>query len=268
MNDMTIFNYEGNEVEIFELKGEVFLNPYHVGACLGMVGSTVLNHLAAMNENQAVLLKNSDIRLTDIRKLNNAGEKFLTESGVYKLMFKSRKPEAEKFQDWVTDEVLPTIRKTGKYETPKKAKEVKANLPSVNNAVKIIGQFMKQAGVGEDIQLLTVKGLYAKADIFLPIDIQADKVYYDTRSIAKRLGMYTKTGKPAYTAVSQIVKQLDIFTDEVKEVWETSGSWQGVVCKYSESVIGKAKEWLIDHGYPTTIAGKSQNYHVVYENAA
>lgn len=52
--------------------------------------------------------------------MNNAGEKFLTESGVYKLVFKSRKPEAEKFSDWVTDEVLPQIRKTGSYEAPKK----------------------------------------------------------------------------------------------------------------------------------------------------
>lgn len=47
--------------------------------------------------------------------MNNAGENFLTESGVYKLIFKSHKEEAEKFQDWVTDEVLPQIRQTGGY---------------------------------------------------------------------------------------------------------------------------------------------------------
>lgn len=50
-----------------------------------------------------------------IRKLNNAGENFLTESGVYKLVFKSRKPNAEKFTDWIADEVLPSIRKHGMY---------------------------------------------------------------------------------------------------------------------------------------------------------
>ncbi|MCI9927552.1 hypothetical protein JY717_19685, partial [Clostridioides difficile] len=50
------------------------------------------------------------------RKLHNTGENFLTESGVYKLIFKSKKEEAEKFQDWVTDEVLPAIRQTGQYQ--------------------------------------------------------------------------------------------------------------------------------------------------------
>ena len=38
---------------------------------------------------------------------------FITESGVYDLIFKSRKKEAIAFKDWVTDEVLPQIRQTG-----------------------------------------------------------------------------------------------------------------------------------------------------------
>ena len=70
-----------------------------------------------MTTDQAILLKNSNVLNKDIRKLHNTGEKFLTESGVYKLIFKSDKKEAEKFQDWVTDEVLPKIRKTGGYIT-------------------------------------------------------------------------------------------------------------------------------------------------------
>lgn len=39
----------------------------------------------------------------------------ITESGLYKLVLRSRKPEAEEFSDWVTGEVLPSIRKTGSY---------------------------------------------------------------------------------------------------------------------------------------------------------
>ena len=40
---------------------------------------------------------------------------FITESNLYKVIFQSRKPEAEKFSDWVTAEVLPSIRKHGMY---------------------------------------------------------------------------------------------------------------------------------------------------------
>lgn len=107
--------FESNEVEVFEWHGQVLFNPYHCGECLGLGASAVRMAMGKMNNKQVIKLKNSDVKDVDFRKLNNAGENFLTESGVYKLIFKSQKKEAEKFQDWVTDEVLPQIRKTGGY---------------------------------------------------------------------------------------------------------------------------------------------------------
>ena len=50
MNNLMIF--EGNEVEIFELNGEILFNPYHVGRCLGISDSTTRDHLRDMNEKQ------------------------------------------------------------------------------------------------------------------------------------------------------------------------------------------------------------------------
>ncbi|EIJ35278.1 BRO-N domain-containing protein [Thiothrix nivea] len=49
---------------------------------------------------------------------SNSGEqiyKIIPESDVYRLIMKSQKQEAEAFQDWVTEEVLPSIRRTGSY---------------------------------------------------------------------------------------------------------------------------------------------------------
>ena len=51
--------------------------------------------------------------------IDNLGRKqtatFINESNLYKVIFQSRKPSAEKFTDWVTDEVIPSIRKNGGY---------------------------------------------------------------------------------------------------------------------------------------------------------
>jgi prophage antirepressor-like protein len=41
---------------------------------------------------------------------------FLTEPGLYKLILRSDKPEAIKFQEWICEDVLPTLRKTGQYK--------------------------------------------------------------------------------------------------------------------------------------------------------
>lgn len=49
---------------------------------------------------------------------------FIPESDVYRLVFSSKLPNAERFTDWVTEEILPTIRKHGAYMTPETIEKV------------------------------------------------------------------------------------------------------------------------------------------------
>lgn len=74
--------FEGNNVEVFELNGQVLFNPKHVAEILDI--KNVNDNLRKMNKHQVIKVKNSDIGNADFRKLNNAGENFLTESGIYK----------------------------------------------------------------------------------------------------------------------------------------------------------------------------------------
>lgn len=113
---LNLMKYNSNDVEIIKYNDKVLFNPYDVGNCLDMKEETVRYHIRNFNENQVIKIKKSDVGSTNNLNIPPSGRSFLTESGVYKLSFKSRKPEAEKFTDWVTDEVLPSIRKTGKYE--------------------------------------------------------------------------------------------------------------------------------------------------------
>ena len=56
----------------------------------------------------------------------------VSESGLYALIFTSRKEAAKRFRKWVTGEVLPALRRTGRYETPRKA------LPEIPASVRRI----------------------------------------------------------------------------------------------------------------------------------
>lgn len=56
--------------------------------------------------------------LVDLKFIDNndaQGTVFIKESDVYRLVLKSMLPSADKFQDWIVEEVLPSIRKTGSY---------------------------------------------------------------------------------------------------------------------------------------------------------
>lgn len=70
----------------------------------------------ANSGNVKARLNQKGVRTMDT--LTNGGMQeitFITESNLYKVIFQSRKPEAEKFSEWVTTDVLPSIRKHGVY---------------------------------------------------------------------------------------------------------------------------------------------------------
>lgn len=94
---------------------------------LGSVRTVLLNNevwfcakdvcdiLEIKNVTQAVQRLDEDERsMFNIGRQGNTN--FINESGLYTLILRSDKPEAKPFRKWITPEVIPAIRKTGKYE--------------------------------------------------------------------------------------------------------------------------------------------------------
>ena len=94
-------------------------------------GKVVANALGYSDTDQALRkhVENDDKKkLGKLRPVSQTGSDggdpnawktlFRHESGLYSLIMKSTKPDAKLFQQWVTKEVLPSIRKTGSYESP------------------------------------------------------------------------------------------------------------------------------------------------------
>lgn len=69
---------------------------------------------------------------------------FINEANFYKLVFQSRKPEAEKFADWVTSEVLPSIRKHGAYMTDQVAYNITHNKQALADLLLMAGNQLKE----------------------------------------------------------------------------------------------------------------------------
>ena len=66
---------------------------------------------------RSVWIYEAEKGLTAITTLGGPQEMaIVNESGLYSLILTSRKPEAKSFKKWVTSVILPSIRKTGKYE--------------------------------------------------------------------------------------------------------------------------------------------------------
>ena len=66
-------------------------------------------------------LDDDEKALISIKGINKGNDNInvVNEYGLYNLVLASRKPEAKAFKRWITHEVIPSIRKTGKYIAPK-----------------------------------------------------------------------------------------------------------------------------------------------------
>lgn len=85
----------------------------------------ICNVLELRTDNVKPRLNSEDVNTVVLNHSNTRGNPnkvIINESGLYQAVMKSRLPSAEGFQDWVTDEVLPSIRKHGVYM----AEEVRA----------------------------------------------------------------------------------------------------------------------------------------------
>lgn len=111
MNTLQTFRFNNDEVRTVLINNE----PY-------FVGKDVADILGYSNARDA-LAKHVDDEDRDTVAFRdgtsgNPNLSVINESGVYSLILASKLPEAKKFKRWVTSEVLPAIRKKGRYQVP------------------------------------------------------------------------------------------------------------------------------------------------------
>ena len=107
MNDLTVFqNPEFGKLRTSEQNGETWFCLSDICKPLGLQVFDVRRRLKPEGMVTINTPTNSGVQ----------GMLYVTEGNLYRAIFQSRKPEADRFTDWVTEEVLPSIRKTGRYE--------------------------------------------------------------------------------------------------------------------------------------------------------
>jgi prophage antirepressor-like protein len=110
MNQLQVFNHPMfGELQVMLVNGEVYFPAIEVAKLLGY--SNPFDAIAKHCKQKGLAFYEV---LTDGGKQR---KKFINEGNLYRLIVRSKLPEAEKFESWVFDEVLPSIRKHGAYMT-------------------------------------------------------------------------------------------------------------------------------------------------------
>lgn len=210
-------NKEFGQVRTMTINGEPYFVGVDIARSLGYtnaskaVGQHCKNMVKKMIESPS---RNGNVVKTQAN--------LITESDVYRLVVRSKLPEAEKFEEWVFEEVLPSIRKHGAYLTDEKIEEV---LTDPDTIIKLATQLKEERELVQK-QKQIIGELKPKAD-YTDL-ILRNKGLVTITQIAKDYGM---SGQ----AMNQLLHELEV-------QYKQSGQWllyskhQGKGYTHSETV--------------------------------
>ena len=179
--------------------------------------------------------------------LTNGGKQelvFIDEGNLYRLITHSKLPEAEKFESWVFDEVLPSIRKTGSYQAKSTDELRQKNVQIREQNAKIrTAQLLYKIADKTDTDYKQV--LHARithlltGEYLLPLP-EVNERTYSAEEIAKQLGISAwKVGRLANLHGLKTPKYGKLFYDKAKTAEKQVETW-----RYYENVIPVLKSLL------------------------
>ena len=143
-----LYRYEGQEVQIIRQGDVVWFKAKDVATVLGYVQSdhAIKRHVRAKYKitltnlytrplvSAGLVVRDKCGRIT--KNDNQDHTIYINEHGVYSLVMKSKLSGAEKFQDWVIEEVLPSIRRAGCFEDTDRVRQLEEQLDIKENELK------------------------------------------------------------------------------------------------------------------------------------
>ncbi|WP_061310184.1 phage antirepressor KilAC domain-containing protein [Clostridium botulinum] len=216
-NELQVFRFKGQAIDIltkedvnFEFDGDFLIHGKQTVQNLGYSENS--KPLRELEEDEKYLVKNSDVLKQHYRKLNNAGEIFITESGFYSLAFNSKLQSAKEFTKWVKKEVLPSIRKHGAYMTENVLDEV------INNpdfGIKLLTELKKEKEEKKKLELKNKQ----KDQLIGELKSKADY----TDKILKNKGLVTTTQIAKDYGMS--AQEMNKLLHDLKIQYKQSGQW-------------------------------------------
>lgn len=227
MDAVTVFNFNQSQVRTVIRDGEPWFVAKDVCDILELTNPTMALEFLDADERGSLRITEGTSSLG-----GNPNVNIISESGLYALIFKSRKPEAKAFRKWVTSEVLPTIRKTGQYVSPRSEllnKEVAAREFAALKAVaELCGLEGNAAIVSADNAIRREHGISLLQTLQIELKNPDQKYFFSPTQIAEMLHL---------SGPREVNKLLEIGGYQVK----SGGQWL-------PTEKGKAHAVLLDTG--------------------
>lgn len=253
MNEMTPFNFEGNQVRTVMIDDEPHFVGHDVATILGYTrpDNAIRNHV------------NDEDKL--MHQVSASGQNrqmtVINESGVYDLIFDASRQgknadirrKATEFRHWVTNDVLPSIRKTGMYMTDEEAYAITHDKDALGDLLLKAGNQLKQKDLV--IQEMRPKALFADSvatsDTTILVGdlakiLRGNGVSTGQNRLFKELrdmGYLISRKGTSYNMPTQLSMELGLFVVKETSIQHSDGH---VTVNKTPKVTGKGQQYFIN----------------------
>lgn len=240
-----------NELKIFENEAFGKVRVIERNNAPWFVGKDVAEALGYSNTRDALAQhvkehhKNTVVIRDGITR-GNPNQVIIDEAGLYSLVLRSKLPAAEDFQEWVVAEVIPSIRKTGKYIAPKQQTAIQQQrveamlLNAKSRQSKLWLTIAEKTDIPEYKHICQQKAAEALSGVsLLPME-EAKEITYSATDIGKMLGI-------SANKIGKIANQYNLKTPQYGKLFYSKSEYS---CKeietfrYYECAIPKFREIL------------------------
>ncbi len=247
MSNLVSFSFEQSSVRVItDENGETLFVGKDICELLGYT-----NPSKAMNDHCKGVTKRYPLQTAGgIQELRT-----ITEADMLRLVVNSKLPTAEKFEAWVFEEVLPSIRKTGEYKMPKKrqvsavtkAKQAADFFPTMLKVAEICGLQGNAAILAANIGVKNVCGVNL-LEVIERTHLLADPrgITYTPTQIAKTIGAQSAR------VVNIMLEEIGLQRHDADGHWvptragEHLGEWYDTSKRNSEGTPIKQWKWFSD----------------------
>ncbi len=213
------------------------------------VGKDVATVLGYSNPRKA-MIDHVDEEDKGVTKCDTLGGKqdltIINESGLYSLILSSKLESAKRFKRWVTSEVLPAIRKTGKYETKSDTTNYKQTLAEAklnNSRSRVASLWLK---IGQQVKIAEYQQIcasYASSVLagqpVIPLP-PAEQRYYSAREIGELLGV-------SANRIGKLANSNGLKSDEYGKWYHDKSKYSAKevdTFRYNDKAVDKFKELI------------------------
>jgi hypothetical protein len=167
-----------------------------------------------INKKDILYLKDIVSNYKSLYKNVQGHTKFITEAGLYSLIMGSRKKEAIEIKDWITHDVMPSIRRHGEYksnsELKKQIDELNSTIDKQKNEIGVLKHNLKKPTLKKG------KVVYLLRTIEITVDLDTQEVIYVKFGRTKNMKARKATYDTCTKNKVQVLKEIEV--DDAKNI--------------------------------------------------